>query len=67
MNFRKYICNIFVTLLFDDQKFHDPQATMLKKHVAPTQCSILAKKKKKKEKKLLAHVHVTSKCYIHII
>ena len=35
MNFRKYLGNIFVTPLFDDQKFYDPPfgATMLKKHV----------------------------------
>ena len=24
MNFRKYLCNIFVTPLFDDQNFYDP-------------------------------------------
>ena len=37
MNFRKYLGNIFVTPLFDDQKFYDPPfvATMLKKHVGP--------------------------------
>ena len=36
MNFRKYLGNIFVTPLFDDQKFYDPPgATMLKKHVTP--------------------------------
>ena len=37
MNFRKYLGNIFVTPLFDDQKFYDPpsRATMLKKHVTP--------------------------------
>ena len=37
MNFRKYHGNIFVTPLFDDQKFYDPPsgATMLKKHVTP--------------------------------
>ena len=37
MNFPKYLGNIFVTPLFDDQKFYDPPfgATMLKKHVIP--------------------------------
>ena len=37
MNFRKYLGNIFVTPLFEDQKFYDPPfgATMLKKHVTP--------------------------------
>ena len=37
MNFQKYLSNIFVTPLFDDQKFYDPPsgATMLKKHVTP--------------------------------
>ena len=37
MNFRKYLGNIFVTPLFDDQKFYEPPsgATMLKKHVTP--------------------------------
>ena len=37
INFRKYHSNIFVTPLFDDQKFYDPPlgATMLKKHVTP--------------------------------
>ena len=38
MNFRKYLGNIFVTPLFDDQKFYDPLssgATLLKKHVTP--------------------------------
>ena len=36
MNFRKYLGNIFVTPLFDDQKFYDLLwATMLKKHVTP--------------------------------
>ena len=37
MNFRKFHGNIFVTPLFDDQKFYDPPhgATMLKKHVTP--------------------------------
>ena len=37
MNFQKYLVNIFMTPLFDDQKFYDPPsgATMLKKHVTP--------------------------------
>ena len=35
MNFWKYLSNIFVTPLFDDQKFYDPPATMLKKHETP--------------------------------
>ena len=38
MNFQKYLGNIFVTSLFDDQKFYDPPpfgATMLKKHDPP--------------------------------
>ena len=37
MNFWKYLGNIFVTPLLEDQKFYDPPsgATMLKKHVTP--------------------------------
>ena len=37
MNFLKYLGNIFVTPLFDNQKFYDPPswATMFKKHVTP--------------------------------
>ena len=40
MNFRKYLGNIFVTPLFDNQNFYDPPGTTtLKKHVTPDACS----------------------------